>query len=86
MRFSRQSTVYRYNVYYSMAEAVIIDGKTLAQKLCDELASKILYLKDKQGIIPCLSVLLVGDDPASHIYVRNKIKKGRCNSINGQIG
>ncbi|HER3362058.1 TPA: bifunctional methylenetetrahydrofolate dehydrogenase/methenyltetrahydrofolate cyclohydrolase, partial [Streptococcus pyogenes] len=48
------------------------DGKALAQKMQQELAAKVNNLKQKKGIVPGLAVILVGDDPASQVYVRNK--------------
>src|SRR5690606_30867937 len=51
--------------------ARIIDGKQLAEKLKLELAPRLAQLKD-QGIVPSLTVILVGDDPASQVYVRHK--------------
>ena len=51
----------------------IIDGKALSAKIREELKGKVAELKNK-GIIPGLAVILVGDDPASAIYVRNKEK------------
>ncbi|HES7639264.1 TPA: bifunctional methylenetetrahydrofolate dehydrogenase/methenyltetrahydrofolate cyclohydrolase [Streptococcus pyogenes] len=50
----------------------LIDGKALAQKMQQELAAKVNNLKQKKGIVPGLVVILVGDDPASQVYVRNK--------------
>ncbi|AXI58271.1 TPA: bifunctional methylenetetrahydrofolate dehydrogenase/methenyltetrahydrofolate cyclohydrolase [Streptococcus pyogenes] len=50
----------------------LIDGKALAQKMQEELAAKVNNLKQKKGIVPGLAVILVGDDPASQVYVRNK--------------
>ncbi|HES5096494.1 TPA: bifunctional methylenetetrahydrofolate dehydrogenase/methenyltetrahydrofolate cyclohydrolase [Streptococcus pyogenes] len=50
----------------------LIDGKVLAQKMQQELAAKVNNLKQKKGIVPGLAVILVGDDPASQVYVRNK--------------
>ncbi len=52
--------------------AIRIDGKALAQKMQSELADKVSLLKAEKGVVPGLVVILVGDDPASHIYVRNK--------------
>jgi methylenetetrahydrofolate dehydrogenase (NADP+)/methenyltetrahydrofolate cyclohydrolase len=54
-------------------EAVIIDGKKVSQDIKDELKIKVDDLK-KKGIIPGLAAVLVGDDPASAIYVRSKAK------------
>ena len=51
--------------------AVIIDGKTLRDKILDELRAKTSLLNAK----PSLSVIIVGDDPASKIYVNTKKKK-----------
>lgn len=48
----------------------IIDGKAIATKLREELKEKIAH----KGVAPGLAVVIVGDDPASRIYVRNKIK------------
>jgi len=51
----------------------LIDGKLIAQKITDETAKKVKLLR-KKGIIPKLVVVLVGDDPASEVYVRQKAK------------
>lgn len=51
--------------------AAIIDGKALANQIKTQLQERITQLKNK-GIIPALTVILVGDDPASAVYVNNK--------------
>jgi methylenetetrahydrofolate dehydrogenase (NADP+)/methenyltetrahydrofolate cyclohydrolase len=51
----------------------IIDGNALAKKIRLEIASRTATLV-KKGIKPGLAVLLVGEDPASQVYVRNKVK------------
>lgn len=53
--------------------AQLIDGKILSQKAKDRVREKVNALKTK-GIVPGLAVILVGEDPASQIYVRNKEK------------
>lgn len=53
----------------------IIDGKSIASSLCAKLALKIKQLKEDYNIYPCLKVILVGDNSASHLYVRNKQKR-----------
>lgn len=53
----------------------IIDGKTLAEKIQQELAQKI----HEQKLRPNLAVILIGDDPASHLYV--SLKKKACQKI-----
>ena len=50
----------------------IIDGKALAQKMQAELAEKTAKLKEISGQTPGLVVILVGENPASQVYVRNK--------------
>lgn len=52
--------------------ANIIDGKALAETVKQEAAQQVTALKE-QGITPCLAVVLVGEDPASQVYVRGKI-------------
>ena len=54
--------------------AQIIDGKKLAQTIRSEIAEKVIKLKKESGLSPRLDVILVGEDPASQIYVRNKGK------------
>ncbi len=51
--------------------ATIIDGKAIAAQLRAEIAAETAALRER-GITPGLAVILVGDDPASHTYVRNK--------------
>lgn len=51
----------------------IIDGKLVAADIKAKAAKEVLELKEK-GINPCLAVIIVGDDPASQVYVRNKKK------------
>lgn len=53
-------------------KAKIIDGKALAAAVKQEAAQQVAQLKEK-GITPCLAVVLVGEDPASQVYVRGKI-------------
>lgn len=53
--------------------AVLLNGKSLAEKIREELKSEVTKLS-VQGIKPGISVLLIGDNPASQIYVRNKKK------------
>ena len=55
-----------------MTEARIIDGKAFAQGLRRRVRRQVEVLKERHGIIPGLAAVLVGDDPASLIYVRNK--------------
>jgi len=51
-----------------------IDGKAIAKGIRGEIAGKVNALKEKRGVTPKLSVVLVGEDPASQVYVRSKEK------------
>lgn len=53
---------------------MIIDGKAVAQQVRDEVRVGVERLRNDRGVTPGLGVVLVGDDPASRIYVRNKEK------------
>ena len=52
--------------------ADLIDGKAFAARVRAEVASGVAALKARTGIVPGLTVVLVGDDPASQVYVKNK--------------
>lgn len=54
--------------------ATIIDGKAYAARLRGGVARAVASLKAAHGLVPGLAVILVGDDPASQVYVRNKEK------------
>ena len=53
---------------------IIIDGKMVASKIKENIAAEVKTLKQKTGKTPGLAVVLVGNDPASAVYVRNKNK------------
>jgi methylenetetrahydrofolate dehydrogenase (NADP+)/methenyltetrahydrofolate cyclohydrolase len=55
-----------------MSEARIIDGKAFAADLRARIAEEVAALKADHGVTPGLAVVLVGEDPASQVYVRNK--------------
>lgn len=59
----------------------IIDGRQLAKKLNQETAQRVSDLK-KEGLVPGIAVVLVGDDPASVIYTRNKDRKAKKLGMN----
>ncbi len=65
--------------------AQIIDGKKLAQQIKAELREEVERLKRERGITPGLAVILVGDDPASRTYVRNKERACRDIGIFSQV-
>jgi len=53
----------------------IIDGKAFAERLRGEIGSRVAKLKEQHNLTPGLAVVLVGEDPASEVYVRNKAKQ-----------
>src|ERR1700756_3228531 len=55
--------------------AEIIDGKAIAAKLRARVASEVARVKRDHGLLPGLAVVLVGNDPASEVYVRSKHKQ-----------
>ena len=58
-----------------MGNAKIIDGKKLADKICNDVSEQADIIQKNHGIQPGLAVVLVGEDPASQIYVKNKGKR-----------
>lgn len=60
----------------------IIDGKKVSSHIKDNIAAEVKILKNKTGKTPGLAVVLVGDDPASAVYVKNKNKT--CKNIGFQ--
>ena len=52
--------------------ATVIDGKAFAAKVRAQVADHVARLRAEQGLLPGLAVVLVGEDPASQVYVRNK--------------
>lgn len=64
--------------------ATIIDGKETAREKREQLAKEVEELK-KQGVTPGLAVILIGDDPASHSYVRGKKKAAETMGMNFKL-
>ncbi len=58
---------------------LVLDGRKLAQQKAVGLSQKVQAFKKKYGFSPCLTVILVGDDSASQVYVKNKMKA--CQSV-----
>ena len=54
--------------------ATVLDGKSLAQQIRAEIGDQVADFTRKGGAIPCLAAVLVGEDPGSQVYVRNKEK------------
>ena len=64
---------------------MIIDGKKTAAELREELKKKVAELKSTYNAVPGLTVILVGEDPASKIYVKNKEKFAKEIGMNSEV-
>jgi methylenetetrahydrofolate dehydrogenase (NADP+)/methenyltetrahydrofolate cyclohydrolase len=62
--------------------ARIIDGKDAAARLKAAIAAAVAAMKARHGVVPGLATVLVGDDPASHVYVRSKQKTALAVGMN----
>jgi len=65
--------------------AMIIDGKAVAAKVQEEVRAEAAALIAKTGVTPHLSVILVGDNPASQVYVRNKERTSKELGMSGEV-
>jgi len=59
----------------------IIDGKAFAENLRNKMTRQVAFLKEKHGFTPGLAVVLVGEDPASKVYVRNKGEQTKASGM-----
>ncbi len=64
---------------------ILIDGKKIAAELREELKKNVAELKSKYNAVPGLTVILVGEDPASKIYVRNKEKSAKEVGLKSEV-
>ena len=62
--------------------ADVIDGKAFGENLKRGVAKQVAVLKEKYGLTPGLAVVIVGEDPASQVYVRNKNKSTKAAGMN----
>lgn len=65
--------------------AILLDGKTLADQIQRELTGEVTQFIEETGVVPCLAAVLVGEDPASEVYVRNKRRACERVGIEGQL-
>jgi methylenetetrahydrofolate dehydrogenase (NADP+) / methenyltetrahydrofolate cyclohydrolase len=65
--------------------ATILDGKQLSEQIRAEIAQEAAAFTRETGVTPCLAALLVGEDPASQVYVRNKQKACEKAGIASQL-
>jgi methylenetetrahydrofolate dehydrogenase (NADP+)/methenyltetrahydrofolate cyclohydrolase len=65
--------------------AILLDGKALSLRIRDRLSVEVASFRERTGVVPGLTVVLVGTDPASQVYVRNKQKACRAAGMNGNL-
>ncbi|MBQ7968995.1 MAG: bifunctional methylenetetrahydrofolate dehydrogenase/methenyltetrahydrofolate cyclohydrolase FolD [Clostridia bacterium] len=65
--------------------ANIIDGKAISAQIRQEISEEVAKMKAEKGIVPGLAVIIVGQDPASQVYVRNKKKDCDETGINSIV-
>jgi methylenetetrahydrofolate dehydrogenase (NADP+) / methenyltetrahydrofolate cyclohydrolase len=65
--------------------AEILDGRALAQQLRRQIAAQVAEFASQTGVVPGLAVVLVGDNAASQVYVRNKEAACKAAGINGTV-
>ena len=63
----------------------IIDGKALSQIVKDEVKAEVQELEARYGRKPCLAVIIVGENPASQVYVRNKVKAAAYTGMESRL-
>jgi methylenetetrahydrofolate dehydrogenase (NADP+)/methenyltetrahydrofolate cyclohydrolase len=66
-------------LFWVSMTAQILDGKQLAQQIRSELAEQVVEFIQNNGVVPCLAAVLVGEQPASEVYVRNK--RSACETV-----
>ncbi len=65
--------------------AAILNGKALSEQIRAEIAGEVALFVAKTGVMPCLAAVLVGEDPGSQVYVRNKQKACEKAGIASQL-
>jgi methylenetetrahydrofolate dehydrogenase (NADP+)/methenyltetrahydrofolate cyclohydrolase len=65
--------------------ASLLDGKALAQMIRDRIAVDVTQMRAERGIVPGVTVVFVGDNPASKVYVRNKQSACQAAGMNGHV-
>ena len=66
-----------------MQETIVIDGKAAAARIVAEVATGVAAFRAEHGVVPGLAVVRVGEDPASAVYVRNKLRQTGLAGITG---
>ena len=64
---------------------MIIDGKAISQAVKDEVKAEVAGIAARGGRVPCLCVIIVGENPASQVYVRNKVKAAAYTGMESRL-
>jgi len=80
-----ENLFYRRDIAHWALEGSILDGKALAASIKDELRDRVAKLEVKYGRKPSLAVIIVGSNPASQVYVRNKVKSAIYVGMNSRL-
>jgi methylenetetrahydrofolate dehydrogenase (NADP+)/methenyltetrahydrofolate cyclohydrolase len=65
--------------------ATILDGKAMADQIRAEIARQVADFTGRTGVVPCLAAVLVGEDPGSQVYVRNKQKACHTSGLTSRL-
>jgi len=65
--------------------ATLLDGKALAERIRAEIAVEVCEFTSRTGVKPCLAAVMVGEDPASQVYVRSKQKACEQNGLTSRL-
>ena len=84
-RFAEAVSANRFFSEKCHVTAILLDGKALAAEIQGELAVEAARLREQTGVVPCLAAVLVGDNPASEVYVRNKRKACERTGLESQL-
>lgn len=83
-----ENLFYRKDIAHIALDSIkgkVIDGKVLSSSIKDRLREKIVSVSAKYGRTPSLAVIMVGDNPASAVYVRNKVRAAAYVGINSRL-
>ena len=64
---------------------MILDGKMVSNQIKENLKEEIRKFVKQTGITPCLKIILVGENPASLTYVKNKVKAAQVVGIDAEV-
>ncbi len=84
-RISCDALFYRRDIAHVALDGRILDGKALSDRIKEELKERVSRLEVTYGRKPSLAVIIVGNNPASQVYVRNKVKSAIYVGMNSRL-